>query len=111
LIVRPVHAIAAAASRIGQGDHRARVAVDSRDELGRLGAAFNRMAEDLERNAGLADARDRALDASRLKSEFLATMSHEIRTPMNGVMGTIGMVLDTPLEAQQRELLEIARTS
>ncbi len=120
---RPILKLAESATRVARGDWNVRVDLETQDEIGTLGHAFNEMTKQLKESyqnlERRVEERTRELDESRLaekranqaKSDFLANMSHEIRTPMNAIIGMSDLLLGMEQEETRREYLTIVAES
>jgi len=83
--------------------------IDGRTVLARV--VFRDVTDRKQFEADLGNARDAALEAARLKTQFLTNVSHEIRTPMNGIIGMIDLLVSSPLTAEQLDHAHQARAS
>ena len=130
-IRRPIEGLLSVTAEWRDGNYAARAHLEDRSsEIGRLGAAFDDLADALAtRHAAQQSAEEelRELNATlksrieqrtielegavRAKSQFLANMSHEIRTPLNGVLGMLELVRQTELGPTQQRFIETARRS
>ncbi len=111
-ITGKITAIISGIGRFQQGDMGHRLEVQSRDEMGQLAQAFNAMSDTLQGSISqLKDARERAEESDRAKSQFLANMSHEIRTPMNAIIGMNSLALQKAVDNEQLKMLESVKSS
>ena len=84
-LTRPLTQLAAAAEDVAAGNYSRRVGIRGEDEIGVLGAAFDRMAEAVER-------------ARKVQRDFLANLSHELKTPLTGLIGFSQALVDGSLK-------------
>ncbi len=127
---RPLSLLQQGITSVREGKFEPIQVSSTNDEIEYLGESFNQMIAEInasqkeirqhrdlleerirQRTEDLEKAMRTALAASQAKSEFLANMSHELRTPMNGLLGMLEVVLDSPLNTDQRDELEIAQRS
>jgi signal transduction histidine kinase/CheY-like chemotaxis protein len=131
-LTQPLNQLVKGTQRIAHGDLYTLIEISSKDEIGILANSFNQMTTQLKkskqeieqytrnledqvkaRTLELEMQTERAVQADKLKSQFLANTSHELRTPLNSIIGFLGLILDGYCndEKEQKEFIQNAHTS
>ncbi|MER2539507.1 MAG: HAMP domain-containing sensor histidine kinase [Azonexus sp.] len=108
LLTRQITNMIAGIHSFQGGNLQHRLDASSNDEMGELAGSFNGMADSVaESFKRLEEAKEKAEEASRLKSAFLANMSHELRTPLNGILGFAELIKSEATDADQQEYADV----
>jgi len=107
---RPLSELKKAAETVSASDYTVRINTTSRDDIGAVSAAFNKMAEKLELEKQTIEANnERLADLQNMRSEFVANVSHELKTPLTSIRGFVDTLRNTEKvdPAVQKRFLEI----
>lgn len=110
-VQRPLAQLTSAVTSLEAGTQHLTLDLRREDEVGHLAKAFSRMAQAVaQREAELITARQAAEKSDQAKTEFLGMMSHELRTPMTGILGMTEILLETPLDGEQKDMASTTLT-
>jgi signal transduction histidine kinase len=111
-LVAHIHVLVRGIQRFQSGDLKQRFRVHSSDEMGQLAEALNDMTTSVEESFQRSEeARAKAEEANRIKTEFLATVSHELRTPLNGILGFADLLALDVTDPVMREHVATIKSS
>lgn len=112
ILGKPLQKLVEAADQISNNNYAHRVEMENNSELQDLAFAFNKMADNIQKDAiHLKEAKESAEKASEARMEFLAKMSHEIRTPLNAIIGFSDVIAEDLDEPTQKESMDIVVNS
>jgi len=107
-IVKPITKFRDTAEVIGKGNLDTKIEIKSRDELGELASAFNKMAEDLKKSRSKIEEYNKILEnLLNRKDEFIGQLGHDLKNPLQPLVGLLPMLIEQEKDPKIKEALDI----